>query len=258
MLSHVTFTGWDRHTDLAELANFLENCPQGRVEIAVLYSATRSAANEDRYPNVGKAAEILRTAKAAGQRTALHLCGSAARELLASASDLPYTHALLPFGLGHVLNLADRVQINVDAGFWTKVGGVADYRQAYTTSRSLGRPVILQTRDLSAWPDVEHFAAGASRMMPFLFDRSAGAGVEMTGWPDPPPGRLVGYAGGLGPDNAAELLSRLAAHPGSRVWIDMETRIRERPSNVEASYVSITKCRRVMNSLIVYFEGYEP
>ena len=53
MLSHVTFTGWDRHTDLAELDTFLMACPQDRVEIAVLHSS--SHIDEDRYPDVGKA-----------------------------------------------------------------------------------------------------------------------------------------------------------------------------------------------------------
>ena len=42
MLDRVTFTGWDRHTDLTELQTFLEDMPQQRVEIAVLFSTSRS------------------------------------------------------------------------------------------------------------------------------------------------------------------------------------------------------------------------
>ena len=85
MLSHVTFTGWDRHTDLDELTTFLEDCPQDRVEIAVLYSARQE--DDDRYPQVEKAREILRAAKAAGQRSAVHICGRAARDFLVAAEE---------------------------------------------------------------------------------------------------------------------------------------------------------------------------
>jgi hypothetical protein len=247
MLSHVTFTGWDRHTDPAELAAFCNDYPQERIEIAVLYSANQDDA--DRYPQASQAAEILRVAKASGQRSAVHVCGRAARQMLGSAR-VSDGSAMVDVPAAALISLADRVQINVpeDWAFSSQSN-----RFAFIASQALGRPVILQSRDVAGWPDVEHFGPGVSRMVPFLFDRSAGTGVEMTGWPDPPPGRLVGYAGGIGPDNAAELLSRLYEHPGARVWIDMESRIRERDSSVEASRVSVVKCSRVMNSVMCYF-----
>jgi hypothetical protein len=162
--------------------------------------------------------------------------------------------------IGQMINLADRVQLNVPEEFWQDDGPMR-YRSAATAARALGRPVILQIRDLERWPEVEHFWPGASRMVPFLFDRSAGAGVEMLGYPNPPLGRLVGYAGGIGPDNASELVGKLNEHPGARVWIDMESRIRERFSMAKpridepppATYVSITKCSRVMSAVGRYF-----
>lgn len=255
MLSHVTFTGWDRHTDLDELTAFLTDCPQETVEIAVLYSASRSADDEDRYPNVAKAAEILRTAKAAGQRSAVHLCGRVAREMLERVATRPVSVSI-PGTISQMINLADRVQVNVPENFWS-VDGPERYRSAATAAYALGRPVILQSRDLERWPEVEHFWPRSSRMVPFLFDRSAGEGVEIIGYPDPPPGRLVGYAGGIGPDDAAELVAKLASYPGARFWIDMESRIRERftlrdrrpDGRPPATYVSIVKCSRVMSAV---------
>ena len=117
--------------------------------------------------------------------------------------------------------------------------------------RAIGRPIILQSRAIEGWPEVEHFAPDTPRMMPFLFDRSAGAGVEPSGWPVPVSGRLVGYAGGLGPDNVSELCSWLAEVQGARWWLDMETRIREEFDNADTgpgdpplvTFVSIEKCR---------------
>lgn len=247
MLSHVTFTGWDRHTDLTELQSFLEDMPQQRVEVAVLFSRRRN--NEDRYPDPVLAEDILRVAKASGQHTALHLCGQAARGLLESASE-----PVLPWSAANLVHLAERVQVNVGEDFW--VPGPEKYQRAARLARALGRPVIIQAREVESWPDVEGFYRGASRMVPFLFDRSAGAGVEPSGWPAPIPGRLVGYAGGIGPDNASELCSWLAETAGARWWLDMETRIREGFSVPEIrrladepptpTFVSVAKCRAVM------------
>lgn len=254
MLDRVTFTGWDRHTDLTELQTFLEDMPQQRVEVAVLFSTTRSRNNEDRYPDPVFAKDILRVAKASGQHTALHLCGQAARGLLESASE-----PVLPWSAANLVHLAERVQVNVGEDFW--VPGPEKYQRAAKLARALGRPVIIQAREVESWPDVEGFYRGASRMVPFLFDRSAGAGVEPSGWPGPVPGRLVGYAGGLGPDNVSELCSWLAEIPGARWWLDMETRIREEFDNADtgpgepppATFVSIEKCRAVMSACERWF-----
>ncbi len=250
MLSHVTFTGWDRHTDLAELDAFLMACPQDRIEVAVLHSSSRI--DEDRYPDVSKAIDILRTAKGAGQRAAVHLCGRIAQMFMS------YRDGLV--ALGPLLQLADRVQVNVSETSWP--AGPDKYRRAYELARTLARPVIVQTRG-DAFPDAEDMALGAGRMMPFLFDRSGGRGEEPTLWPEPPgSGLLVGYAGGLGPGNAAALVGKLAGtRPHARFWIDMESGIRERmPVGVRRSddpppptYVSIGKCRQVVDAVSEFF-----
>lgn len=251
MLQHVTFTGWDRHTDLTELATLCNDYPQERIEIAVLYSANQD--DDDRYPQVGKAREILKAALAAGQRSAVHICGRAARSLLQEVED-DAAGARVFSRAAPLISLAHRVQVNVGEEFWPDGGD--RYKRASLVAKAIGRPVIIQSRDTSDWPDVEHFWPGASRMVPFLFDRSAGAGADlmMSDWPMPIPGRLVGYAGGLGPDSAPTLCRRLAETVGARWWIDMETRIREEFDNADtgpgepqsATFVSIEKCRAVM------------
>ncbi len=248
-LAFVTFTGWDRHTDLAELAKFLESQAQDTVEIAVLHSASRI--DEDRYPDTATALEILRTAKASGQMAAVHLCGNIARMFLS------YSDALL--AAGPLIQLADRVQVNVGEDFWPR--GTERYRPAANLSRILKRPVIVQSRDADGWPDVEDIGPGAGRMVPFLFDRSGGRGVAEERLPEPPKGRLVGYAGGLGPDNAASVVGGLAGL-NRRFWIDMETGIRERRlpqiDNPPLTRVSVAKCRAVMQAVAPWIERGVP
>jgi hypothetical protein len=256
MLTHVTFTGWDRHTDLAELAEFLEACPQSTVEIAVLHSSSKD--DDDRYPLAKQAAEILRTAKASGQRTALHLCGRAAREMLDSATTgRDASRVNVSFAVADLIHFADRVQANVHEGFWTP--GPEKYLRAYEAAYALGRPVIVQSRDLNGWPDVRYFSRGAERMVPFLFDRSGGRGEAPDLWPEvPPDDMLVGYAGGLGPDNVSALVAKIAeTRPHARFWIDMESGIREAfPDGFDepGSFVSIVKCRHVFDAVAQYME----
>lgn len=256
MLNHITFAGWDRHTDLHELGEFCGDHEQEFIEIAVLYSESRSKDDADRYPQIDTAVEILRTARASGQRASVHLCGQVARSFLEDHSGS---------SAAPLIALANRIQVNVPEDFWAQ--GPEKYRPALAAARhGWQRPVIVQTRDTERWPDVsnlEHPVRGADRMVPFLFDRSAGAGIGPTYWPEPPPGRLVGYAGGLGPDNASELCSWLAETAGARWWLDMESRIRE-PFVVQQSlrldhdppaptFLSIAKCRQVMSACERWF-----
>lgn len=256
MLNHITFTGWDRHTDVVELGEFCGDHEQEFIEIAVLYSDSRSKDDADRYPQLETAVEILRTAKASGQRAAVHLCGQAARAFLEDPSES---------NAAPIIALANRIQVNVPEDFWAP--GPEKYRPALAAARhGWQRPVIVQTRDVWRWPDVshlEHPVRGAARMVPFLFDRSAGTGERSLAWPAPVSGRLVGYAGGIGPDNAAELCSWLAETAGARWWLDMESRIRE-PFPVQQSlrlnhdppaptFLSITKCRAVMSACERWF-----
>ena len=85
------------------------------------------------------------------------------------------------------------------------------------------RSVILQHRaDWNEIP-VDH------PKIEYLFDLSEGRGEEgFEHWPDPPEGRRVGYAGGLGPHNIKTALEFAARHPDARIWFDMERNVRDR------------------------------
>jgi phosphoribosylanthranilate isomerase len=70
----------------------------------------------------------------------------------------------------------------------------------------------------------------------WLFDRSGGL------WPPHPGGdRLVGYAGGIGPDNVADVLEQIGAT--GPYWIDMESGVRT------DDRFDLGKCRRVCEAV---------
>lgn len=61
-----------------------------------------------------------------------------------------------------------------------------------------------------------------------LFDESGGCGISPATWPSPLPGKLCGYAGGLGPHNLATELQRIHLVAGkNKFWIDMEGKLRK-------------------------------
>ena len=61
-----------------------------------------------------------------------------------------------------------------------------------------------------------------------LFDESGGCGISPATWPSPLPGKLCGYAGGLGPHNLATELQRIQLVAGKNpFWIDMEGKLRK-------------------------------
>jgi hypothetical protein len=255
MLTHVTFTGWDDRTDLIDLADFSRDQRPGTVEIAVLLSTSRMG--EDRYPGLENAESILRVAKAHGQRTAVHVCGQASRESL--------IHSSLPATFRGPVPLADRVQINVPETLWDDAR--PRYCFANYLAAALCKPVIVQTRDPAAWPE-------RVDGVQFLFDRSAGRGQLAERVP-PLTTFQVGYAGGLGPDSVDAFVRRLAYsqggalqhhHRAAPIWIDMESGIRESmsgfpggprplpgtrddPATVQPTFVSVTKCRQVMDAV---------
>ena len=249
MLSHITFTGWDGHTDLEALKDFLRAYPPRSIEVAVLISEGRMG--NDRYPEVAHAHRLLETAQEARQRTALHVCGPQARAMISLGG-----RTTLVAGL---VTSADRVQINVATMEWLT--------PAHTIARTIDRTVIVQHRNPLGWPE-------AQPGVEYLFDRSGGRGEsllttrsgEPCGYPTPAPDRTVGYAGGLGPDNVAEFMGRIYARNGrnERYWIDMETGIRERLDSYPGgpkvaadvpppTQVSIAKCRAVMSACQRWF-----
>lgn len=156
------------------------------IEWGILFSPTRQG-GDNRYPNDLALASIV----VSGMRLAAHLCGG-------------YGRAVMDTVRPCILFLDDfqRIQVN--------------HRNPIPESMiaTLGAEnVIAQTR--GEFPDDDR--------VEWLFDRSGGRGAEPDFWPSYP-GRYVGYAGGIGPDNVLGVIDKIAAD--GPYWIDMETKVR--------------------------------
>ncbi len=206
--ARVTFTGADPSCSVNALLGLLEDAPG--LELALLYSETRQGSG--RYP---PARWIRETAATIEQcigpgRVALHVCGRARFRFLEGEP--------VDAELGDLDRFA-RIQLN---GKLTR-----EHVEAVETMmrEHPERQLIVQC---------EHSADLRAALPPFgsalqvLFDASGGRGIPRASWPRPLLGHLCGYAGGLGPDNLARELPRIAlAADGAPYWVDMEGKLRD-------------------------------
>jgi hypothetical protein len=197
----ITFTGADDETDVGAMMALSERFP---VEWGVLFSPKRQG-REPRYPrDPGRFLGVR-------LRLAAHLCGGIARDALEGHLER------LPFAMLYGFN---RVQVNAREPALPVLRLI---------SWALGKPVIAQTIGTD-FPD--------ERDIPWLSDRSGGRGVAQATWPRHPDGeRLVGYAGGIGPENVHEVLTAIGS--AGPYWIDMESGVRT------DDRFDLEKCRRV-------------
>ncbi|MHC2250961.1 hypothetical protein ACVILK_000653 [Bradyrhizobium embrapense] len=206
----ITFTGIDNWTELHDIHVLSIKYP---VEFGVLFSPKRQG-TDPRYPD----GDALSRFMWSGLRLSAHLCGDYSRRIMAGESIVD----TIPVDLGYF----NRVQVNHAEPDPAKI---IEFRNGWGSMRA-----IAQTR-------ADAFPTDAS--VDWLFDRSGGAGVAPTAWPMHPGGdRLVGYAGGISPDNISGVMSVLDQMPG-RYWIDMESGVRT------DDRFDVEKCRAVCEAV---------
>lgn len=206
----ITFTGIDDRTDVGQLVDLHSAYP---IEWGVLFSCSR-AGREPRYP--GHAIVSRLNNADGGLRIAAHLCGHYARAANGQNRFVP--GALAP------LWMCDRVQVNLD-----NPDPAAVARFALVPVRG---SAICQTR--RAFPD--------DTAVDWLYDPSGGRGIAPNDWPAHPGGdRLVGYAGGITPDNVTQVIAAIAAT--GPYWIDMESGVRT------DDWLDLAKCRAVCEAV---------
>ena len=186
----ITFTGYDDRTDFLS-ANLLEK--KYPIEWGVLFSLKNKDAQ---YPSL----QTFDAVKELDGRKALHMCGSAAREF--------WYKEKIPEDLikNNRFNIFQRIQVNG----WDKS------REGFDTAPKVDQELIVQSdaHDFDVqWPVSK------------LFDKSGGRGIVRESLPAGIPGGIVGYAGGITPDNVLEFLSKIPDFDGE-FWIDMETGVR--------------------------------
>lgn len=208
-LDRVTITGADDSVAPEDLIILGERYPF--VEWGILFSGSRQGTA--RYPS---ADWLARLGKLAGKLPNLcaHLCGTWVRNIVLEGAPTWWSkYEPLPV-------IFKRVQLNFHGQFH-KAGPVFPPRL-----RRLGmihQEFILQHDGVN---DGTILSLAKDLPVVPLFDRSGGAGVVPASWPAPI-WRYQGYAGGLGPDNIEDEIHRILDVAGdSRIWIDMETKVR--------------------------------
>lgn len=226
-LTRVTISGADDRVVLGDMREISEEFPF--VEWGILFS--RSRAGGSRYPSAEWINQLVGDMD--GMKLSAHLCGEYAR--LACAAD--------PGSLKLNGGFFSRVQIN---GFDPASAGEAFFRLA----RSYDFEVILQAANERALYGCTLAASMIDRCS-ILYDPSGGLGKSLldAGLPrHVEPWLPIGFAGGLGPDNAVQAalaLDKAGFRTGDRAetWLDMESNVRTDDA------LDLAKVRRVLTLL---------
>ncbi|TAI67621.1 hypothetical protein [Bradyrhizobium sp. Leo170] len=206
----ITFTGVDNWTSIDGMIALSSRYP---IEWGVLFSPKRQGI-DPRYPHHAGLSRIMWS----GPRLSAHLCGEYSRRIMAGECIVD----IIPADLGSFR----RIQVNHADPEPTRI---IEFRNGWGRMRC-----IAQTRG-------DEFPRDTS--VDWLFDRSGGTGEAASSWPMHPGGdRLVGYAGGISPENIRGVMSVLEQMRG-RYWIDMESGVRTEDR------FDIEKCRAVCEAV---------
>lgn len=208
-LDRVTITGADDSIDPEALLPLTERYPF--VEWGILFSGKNQGTY--RYPSHDWLHKFSLAARGLPNLSA-HLCGQWVRELVLSGRGTWWER------YASLCDIFSRVQLNFH-GQYHKAG------QGF-----IGELRRLKVHDFIFQHDgvndglISTFTNNPNLRVCPLFDRSGGAGIVPKEWPKPI-WAYQGYAGGLGPENIADEIRRIEDVVGdSRIWIDMETRVR--------------------------------
>jgi hypothetical protein len=222
----VTITGADDGASIPELVDLSIEFPF--VEWGILVSKDQEGSY--RFPSRDW---ITRFSGAASQRNlavSTHLCGGWVRAMLTDELDWHEVPACL--------NVSQRVQINTHAGRYVSTIGMIDSLQHHAD-----KEFIFQ------WDGVNNHLAYAALAygckVAALFDRSGGAGIRPSYWPQPVEAFWCGYAGGLGPENVIEQVHEIERVCSQPYWIDMERRVRTE----DDSALDMRAVRRVLSAV---------
>lgn len=190
-IARITLTGADESTDLEQLVDLVGRFPA--VEVGLLYTATPEG--RTRYPS---RAWLQRAAAALTDRVAIHVCGGGARQELLSGN------------LTDLTRHAPRVQVN----------GPVAVSEAEVLASLVG--TVITQHNESNLPLLEVRA----RNHALLIDASGGRGLSPQAWEPPVTEKLVGFAGGMGPENLAAEYARIYPVSKAGAWVDMEGKLR--------------------------------
>lgn len=191
--NHITFTGVDAHTDLKRLAALSRAYP---CEWGVLFSRKRQG-GDNRYPALDVVERILDTPNIV---LAAHICGAYAEHIM-DEDELPFPVSFERFS---------RLQVNHKTPVLNVLANFAG---------TTGKTIIGQARDMDEFPA----SVGGVQ---WLYDPSGGNGLLPEVYPFNDTDHLVGYAGGINPDNVEIINYRVNQLSPAGYWLDMESGVR--------------------------------
>ncbi len=214
-LKHITFSGADDNTDINRLQTI--SAKNTCVEWGILLSSKR--AGSPRYPSRRWINNVYITsprykspAKFSG-----HLCGKYVRDLFqgkftAEEGSISYSDFCI----------FQRMQVNTGNKFSNaNISALENLLRKYHDNYQF----ILQVNK-SNQETFRKLTSNAIKITP-LYDQSGGNGITPDCWECTVKNQFCGFAGGLGPDNLAEHLVKLADIVGEQeIWIDMESKLR--------------------------------
>lgn len=205
-LDRVTITGADDSIEPENLIHLTEKYPF--VEWGILFSGSRQGG--PRYPSDDWVTKLVTLSHSLPNLCA-HLCGKWVRDLVLEGNATWWTK----YDPGP--SVFNRIQLNFHGQFHKACDRFPKKIKGFDHDFILQHDGVNDETILKLGADLRVFP---------LFDLSGGAGVVPDAWPKPI-WKYQGYAGGLGPATLEPELVRIAAAAGdSRIWIDMETRVR--------------------------------
>jgi hypothetical protein len=239
------------------------------VEFGVLFRPDREG--QPRYPTKEWVALLSETAGAKNHnprnrnkmKLAAHLCERRVDEVL--RGDDSFVSELYEWGFGRVQINATAVN-GVDTSVFDKHPTAAIKNFLAIVHHHPELEFILQKNDETRplWEGVLIYTNINNIEFPsnvsMLLDESKGTGVLPKTWPPIPPDTTykIGYAGGIGPSNVSEVLSKIreaVAEVGDKdggFWIDMESSLRSQKDGQDV--FDLDKCYTVI--MEVCREGY--
>lgn len=222
----ITFTGIDARTDIARVESLSKKYP---VEWGVLFSEVNTG-HSARYPSFQNLERLFQSHMINnGLYLSAHICGKYSRDILQYGYAIPIE--------GYLRGKFQRTQINIHDGETRVDGEIRSVRAQDFAHFIAAKKAIIQCR--ARFPD--------DPAVDWLYDLSGGTGVVPSSW-NAEAGKseaFCGYAGGIGPDNVLEILTKIGhTHPHDKeFWIDMEWNVRTN------DFLDLDKCESVLKQV---------
>lgn len=233
-LRHITITGVDNLTEIDGLQELQEKFPW--VEFGILFSMTWKE-NGQRFPNP---AYLLPDLIDRNLHLSAHICGSMARQIVSTNQWEPFNNLCLYCNF-----LFDRIQLNVAPMYFPGI------QSTQFSLPRLCKELIIQQRNTMEI-DVYKAMVNKRNYVSILFDQSCGRGQSLDlSDLNLNPYIKAGYAGGVNPDNVADILINLFKKANHPFWIDVESGVRTR------DFLDLDKVYKLLANAKEVIENYE-